>query len=166
MEQRLAKVREYKRKRKIQRQNESPEKNKCQLKKEQEYINKKRRMKSQNDSPANRGQKLLKQKDNMGKCEPSDRQTLTVIRNCHKSVSTGPLYICTCCARLWYRHSVSPANQLTLKNPDLVKYLQEIISVDNIKWVCQTCSKLLKNNRAPPCAIVNGMEFPTERFFT
>ena len=38
-------------------------------------------MKSQNDSPASTGQKLSKQIDNMGNREPSDRQTLTVIRN-------------------------------------------------------------------------------------
>ena len=73
-------------------------------------------------------------------------QTLTesLIRNFHESVSTGPLYICTCCDQLWYKDSVSPANQLTLKNPDMVKYLQDIVSVDNVKWVCQTCSKHLK----------------------
>ena len=66
---------------------------------------------------------------------------------------------------MWYKHSVSPANQLTLKNPDLVKYLQDIVSVDNIKWVCQTCSKHLKNDEVPPFVIVNGMQFPTKPNF-
>ena len=56
-------MREYKKRRQIQRQNESPEEKKSQLKKEQEYI--KKRIKSQNDSPANRSQKLLKQKDSI-----------------------------------------------------------------------------------------------------
>ena len=94
-------------------------------------------------------------------------QTLTegLIRNFHKSVSTGPLYICTCCDQLWYRHSVSPANQLSLKNPDMVKYLQDIVSVDNIKWVSQTCSKHLKKGKVPPCAIANAMQFPTKPNF-
>ena len=69
-------MREYKKKRKIQRQNESPEEKNLNLKKSKIiYINKKRRMKSQNDSPASRGQKLLKEKDNMGNGEPSERQT-------------------------------------------------------------------------------------------
>ena len=79
----------------------------------------------------------LKQKENIGNHESTDMQTLTksLIRNFHESVSTGPLYICTCCNQLWYKHSVSPANQLTLKNPDMVKYLQDIVSVDNVKWV-------------------------------
>ena len=94
-------------------------------------------------------------------------QTLTesLIRNFHKSVSTGPLYICTYCDQLWYRHSVSAANQLTLKNPDVVKYLQNIVSVDNTKWVCQTCSGHLKKGKVPSCAIVNGMRFPTKPNF-
>ena len=88
----------------------------------------------------------LKPKENISNPESTDMQTLTesLIRNFHKSVSTGPLYICTCCDQLWYRHSVSAANQLTLKNPDVVKYLQNIVSVDNTKWVCQTCSGHLK----------------------
>ena len=132
-----------------------------------EYVSHKRKIGSQKVSPASRGQKSSKQKRNIGNHEPTDKQTLTesVIRNFHESVSTGPLYICTCCDQLWYRHSVFPANQLTLKNPDMVKYLQDIVSVDNIKWVCQTCSKHLKKGKVPPCAIVNAMQFPTKPNF-
>ena len=109
----------------------------------------------------------LKQKENIGNHESTDMQTLTesLIRNFHESVSTGPLYICTCCDQLWYKHSVSPANQLTLKNPDRVKYLQDIVSVDNVKWVCQKWVCLLKKGKVPPCAIVNGTQFPTKPNF-
>ena len=167
-EHRLAKGREYNNRRKIQRQNESPEEKRARRDKEQlwkkclkenesleqrehklakvrEYNNL-RKMKRQNESPASKGQNSIKQKENIGNHGPTDMQILTesLIRNFHESVSTGPLYICTCCDQLWYRHSVSPANQLTLKNPDMVKYLQNIVSVDNIKWVCQTCSGHLK----------------------
>ena len=91
--------------------------------------------------------------------------TVSLIRNFHESVSTGPLYICTCCDQLWYRHSVPPANQLTLKNPDMMKYLQNIVSVDNIKWACRTCSGHLRKGKVPPCAIVNGMQFPRKPNF-
>ena len=126
-----------------------------------------RKIKGQNESPASRGQNSIKQKENIGNHGPTDMQILTesLIRNFHESVSTGPLYICTCCDQLWYRHSVFPANQLTLKNPDMVKYLQNIVSVDNIKWACQTCSGHLKKGKVPPCAIVNGMQFPTKPNF-
>ena len=123
-------------------------------------------MRCQNKSPASRHQKTLMQKE-AGHYEPSNIQILTenLIRNFRESVSTGPLYICTCCDQLWYKHSVFPANQLTLKNPDMVKYLQNVVSVDNSKWVCQTCGRHLKQEKVPSCAIVNGMQFPTKPNF-
>ena len=31
---------------------------------------------------------------------------LALVRKFHNSVSAGPLYICTCCDQLWYKHSV------------------------------------------------------------
>lgn len=36
-------------------------------------------------------------------------------------VSQGPLYICTCCDQLWYRHSVSSATTLKVNNPEIKK---------------------------------------------
>ena len=39
----------------------------------------------------------------------------------HDDVSQGPLYICTCCDQLWYRHSVTPATALKENNPDVQK---------------------------------------------
>jgi hypothetical protein len=85
---------------------------------------------------------------------------LRLVRKFHSSVSTGPLYICSCCDQLWYKHSVSPADRLRLANPDASKYLQNIKSVNNIEWLCQTCSNHLKKGKVPPCAIANGMRFP------
>ena len=35
---------------------------------------------------------------------------LAPVRKFHNSVSAGPLYICTCCDQLWYKHSVLPAD--------------------------------------------------------
>ena len=45
---------------------------------------------------------------------------LALVRKFHNSVSAGPLYICTCCDQLWYKHSVLPADRLRLVNPDLM----------------------------------------------
>jgi hypothetical protein len=59
-----------------------------------------------------------------------------LIHKFHKSVSTGPLYICSCCDQLWYKHSVCPAERLKLCNPNSTKHLQGIKSVDNIEWLC------------------------------
>ena len=149
-EQRLAKMREYKNRKKNQRQNESTEEKKARLAKE--HLRKK-------SSRTEESLEQRRQKENIGNHQPTNTQILTesLIRNFHESVSTGPLYICTCCDQLWYKHSVSPVNRLTLNNPDVLKYLQEIVSVDNIKWVCQTCSKHLKKGKIPPCA--NGIFF-------
>jgi hypothetical protein len=46
-----------------------------------------------------------------------------------------------------------------LVNPDIVKYLQNIKSVDNVEWLCNTCSNHLRKIKVPPCAIANGMKF-------
>ena len=90
---------------------------------------------------------------------------LALVRKFHNSVSAGPLYICTCCDQLWYKHSVSLADRLRLVNPEITKYLQNIKSVDDIKWIFQTCNNHLKKGRVPPCAIANGMQFPEKPSF-
>ena len=88
-----------------------------------------------------------------------------LIRDIHNSISSGPLYVCTCCDQLWYKHSVCPADQIRLVNPDIVKYLQNIKSVDNVEWLCNTFSNHLRKNKVPPCAIANGMKFPEKPAF-
>ncbi|CAB3983617.1 ATP-dependent DNA helicase PIF1 [Paramuricea clavata] len=90
---------------------------------------------------------------------------LELVRNFHSSVSTGPLYVCSCCDQLWYKHSVSPADRLRLTNRDICRYLQNKKSVDNIEWLCHTCNNHLKRGKVPPCAIVNGMKFPQKPDF-
>jgi hypothetical protein len=88
-----------------------------------------------------------------------------LIHKFHKSVSTGPLYICSCCDQLWYKHSVCPAERLRLSNPNSTKHLQGIKSVDNIEWLCLTCNKHLKKGKVPPSAISNGLKFPAKPDF-
>ena len=44
-------------------------------------------------------------------------------------MSTGPLYVCTCCDQLWYKHSVVPASQLTFSNPEIAKQVQNIVLI-------------------------------------
>ena len=89
---------------------------------------------------------------------------LALVKKFHNSVSTGPLYICTCCDQLWYKHSVSPADRLRLVNPVITKYLHCVRSVDDTEWICQTCNNHLKKGKVPPCAIANGMQFPEKPF--
>ena len=98
------------------------------------------------------------------KCTQSE-PLQSLISKFHDIVSQGPLYICTCCDQLWYRHSVVPAATLKENNPDVQKRLLNRKSVDNIEWLCRTCNKHLKNNKVPPCATINGMQFPEKPSF-
>ena len=62
-----------------------------------------------------------------------------LISKFHNIVSQGPLYICSCCDQLWYKHSVSPAAKIRKSNPAAEKYLLNSKSVDNKEWLCRTC---------------------------
>ena len=55
--------------------------------------------------------------------------------------------------------------KLRERNPDTVKYLLNKTSVDNIELVCRSCTTYLSKNKVPPCAIVNGMQFPPKPAF-
>ena len=88
-----------------------------------------------------------------------------LIANFHNSVSNGPIYICTCCDQLWYKHSVCLADKIRASNPNAVKLLQDITSVNNAEWLCHTCMKHLKSGKVPPLAVVNGMKFPEKPSF-
>jgi hypothetical protein len=177
-ENRLAKLRE-------KRQQESVAERETRLKHQRET----KRLKRQNETVEQRKQRLAKAQVNYkanksrcsGKnkpCPPSGSQehhsndnsvshnrVSQLIHKFHKSVSTGPLYICSCCDQLWYKHSVSPAERLRLCNPNSTKHLQGIKSVDDIEWLCFTCDKHLKKNKVPPSAISNGLKFPEKPDF-
>ena len=92
--------------------------------------------------------------------ESSSEQNL--ISNFHDIVSKGPMYICSCCDQLWYKHSVRSADTLRHVNPDIDKYLLNKKSVNNVEWLCNSCHKYLAKNKVPPCAALNGMQFPTK----
>ena len=82
----------------------------------------------------------------------------------HQIISKGPIYICTCCDQLWYKHSVKGADKLRESYPDIGKYLCNITSVGGIEWVL-TCNSYLVKNKIPPCAVLNGMKFPQKPAF-
>ena len=46
----------------------------------------------------------------------------------------------------------------------MIKHLQNIISVNNTEWICQSCNLYLKKN-IPPCAVTNGLKFPEKPNF-
>ena len=88
-----------------------------------------------------------------------------LISKFHAIVSKGPVYICSCCDQLWYKHSVSSASKLKETNEHIHKYLLNKTSVDNVEWLCRSCHNYLSKNKVPPCAAVNGMQFPLKPIF-
>ena len=71
------------------------------------------------------------------RCEIEPLQSL--ISKFHDIVSQGPIYICTCCDQLWYKHGVNPVTTLKENNPDVQKRLLNRKSVNNVEWLCKTC---------------------------
>ncbi|CAB3990181.1 ATP-dependent DNA helicase PIF1 [Paramuricea clavata] len=158
-ETRLQHQRETKR---LKRQNETVEQRKQRLAKARlNYKANKRRCSGKNKSCPPSGSQEHHSNDN----SVSHNSVSQLIHKFHKSVSTGPLYICSCCDQLWYKHSVCPAERLRLSNPNSTKHLQGIKSVNDIEWLCLTCDKHLKKNKVPPSAISNGLKFPEKPHF-
>ena len=97
--------------------------------------------------------------------EPQTLENLIFNIKFHNIVFQGPLYICSCCDQLWYKHSVSPAARLKKTNPGIQKYLLHKTSVNNIEWLCKSCNNYLVKNKVPHCAAINGMQFPAKPIF-
>ena len=183
-EKRLAGKRESNRKR---RATENQETRKKRLASQQEYYKKKcasenaecrekrlasmrthQKEKRANESAECREKRLAKQREydqrnNVNVC--NSPTVADEIRKFHTAVSSGPLYICSCCDQLWYKHSVTAAKKLRISNPGIVKYLLSKTSVDDVEWICQSCFRYLKKNKIPPYAAKNGMSFPLKPDF-
>lgn len=156
-EKRLARQQEYEQHR---HENESSQAREVRLIKKRQY-NKRTR---ESESSKSKEKRLSKQRSYLRQQE--DCKTIAdLVTKFHSLVSEGPLYICTCCNQLWYKHSVYQAARTRLTNPDITKHLQNTISVDNIEWLCQSCNRYLKKNKVPPCAVANGIKFPEKPNF-
>ena len=101
----------------------------------------------------------------MNTSEAKRKKTENLISKFHDIVSHGPLYVCSCCDQLWYKHSVSSADKLTNSNPAAGRYLHQRKSVNNQEWLCKTCRSYLVKNKAPPVVLLNGMQFPVKPEF-
>ena len=84
----------------------------------------------------------------------------TCIELFHKSISIGPVYICSCCHQTWFKHSVSQVTSLSYDQQQ--KYLTKFISIDNKEWVCVTCKSSICAGKVPKLSVLNGMEWPTK----
>ena len=87
--------------------------------------------------------------------------TPELISRFHAVIGTGPVFICSSCDQLHYKHSVQNAASLrSLSVPVIPSVLLNKVSHDGIEYVCNTCGKYLRKNQTPPCAIVNNLLFP------
>ena len=87
-----------------------------------------------------------------------DYMMKTVLNRAGWIRENSDLPICSCCEKLWYKHSVCPADRLRSSNPSAAKYLQGIFSFCNTQWLCLTCNKYLKKDKIPPCATTDGFK--------
>ena len=77
------------------------------------------------------------------------------------SISTGPVFICSSCDQLLYKHSVQKACNLRSGSLSVVhSVLLGTISSDGNEYVCHTCNKHLRQNKIPPCSLANHLHFP------
>ena len=51
------------------------------------------------------------------------KSLVDMISKFHRIVNNGPVYVCSCCDQLWYKHSVSSTAKLREKSPNVDKYL-------------------------------------------
>ena len=82
-----------------------------------------------------------------------NKTDVALIAKFHKSILSGPDYVCRCCTQTWFKESVLKASNIS------ASMLQKcLIKKDDL--VCRTCYQHLKENRIPPCSIMNSLGFP------
>ena len=94
-----------------------------------------------------------------------ERSIDNLVSNFHTIVFKGPLYIFTCCDQLWYKHSVSLANNFRLNNPNVSEYLLNKTSVGNKEWLCNTCKMHLKKIMFHHLLLLMGCSLKLNRHF-
>ena len=108
----------------------------------------------------------IKSKCHMATARAESKPIGVVIREFLAKVRMGPDYVCTCCHRMLYRHSVIGFNptKYTKASPELLGGLCEHIYVtsEGKQWVCKTCDGALSRGNLPVQAKANGMELDSE----
>lgn len=85
--------------------------------------------------------------------------TQLLIEKFQRTVEQGPVYTCTSCKQLFYKHSVSIFTNKCLKNPELQLQIPVIVTVDDKQWICATCKNHLSKGKIPPMSTMNKMVF-------
>ena len=80
------------------------------------------------------------------------------------SIAEGPIYVCTCCQQIWFRHSVYNVQEIRLKSDSERKMYDacstRYISRNGKEWICKTCRNAIKDGKIPKMSLKNKMGFP------
>ena len=82
------------------------------------------------------------------------------IKRFHSDISFGPIYVCSCCHRTWFRKSVSMLKNTHIPAESKRLHCTEFISVGNEEWICHTCLSALRDSKLPKLSVANGMKWP------
>ena len=81
-------------------------------------------------------------------------------------VKNGPDFVCTCCHRMLYKHSVvafKPTKYLKA-TPNLMQQIADhsYIMDNNSQWICKSCDVSLSKGVLPLLAKANGMDLDNQ----
>ena len=91
------------------------------------------------------------------------RSVFESIEKFNASISQSCSYVCSCCHQLWFKQSVrsiSSLENLPLNKTLLRRCLTDVLSVDNIQWICTTCLFNIRKGKIPKLSVLNGMKLP------
>ena len=94
----------------------------------------------------------------------SDRRGFKDINECikvfHSSITVGPIFVCTCCHKTWFRKSVTMIKNIIISARDIRLYCTKLLSVNKEEWVCHTCLSSIRDGKVPKLSVANGMKWP------
>ena len=98
---------------------------------------------------------------------PAVQTKKELIEKFHNIVSEGPVYSCTSCSQLWFRHSVQPfprklENAAVAKVKEILEKCPRTPGVNGLVWICLTCYSHIRAGNIPPLSKMNKMGFPKE----
>ena len=80
------------------------------------------------------------------------------------SIAEGPVYVCTCCQQVWFKHSIVNIKEICFKNDDERRMFEtcrtKYVSKDDKEWSCKTCRNAVKDGKIPKLSVQNKMGFP------
>ena len=148
------------------REQETQEKHECDQRKRRRYQTHPASAQKRNQLHDRRLQQECRKRKTMNaKCKQmnqSHREQMTELTvHFEMAVKEGPVFICTCCHRLLYRHSVLVFYEKKYIKVDSISSVFETKhrkeSIDQKEWICKKCHNILKKGSLPNQADANGL---------